>query len=170
VEAVARFAGQTRQARVNAGNEDGDGGVLDRSRVEERRHEGELVVLAAEVEALAGLPAVPNGAYGLDLFAQLAGGAVGPGQAKAALDVGLDLGAQAEDEAPARLRRQVPGRVRQGQRAAGKGDGHGGAKLEPLGVLGDERQRQEGVVLGLGGPHRGKAGGLGRARQRRNVT
>ncbi|MDE0161610.1 MAG: hypothetical protein OXL98_07700 [Acidimicrobiaceae bacterium] len=51
---------------------------------------------------------------------------------------------------PPRQRLQVPGDVRQHHRVAGEAHRDGGHQLDPLGVLGRQRQGQEGVVAGLG--------------------
>ena len=44
---------------------------------------------------------------------------------------------------------QVVGGLGQGHGATGEGDGDPGADLDPAGVLGCQRERQEGVVVGL---------------------
>ncbi len=161
-KAIRQLAGQACQAGVNPGNIDGDVRVADRTRIEERRHEGQLVVLAAEIKRLAGLPGMPEGPDSLDLLAQLADNRLGPGHAEAPLDVRLDLRPQTEDEAPFGGLRQVPGGVGQGGRAAGEGNRHCGAELQCLRVLGDQRARQKGVVHGLGGPDGVKTSRLSR--------
>ena len=126
MEALADLPGQFRQAGVDSGDVDGNGPTPDLtpgpspgkggergegSGIEERRHKRQLVVFAAEIQFRALLPAIPEGTDGGDLLAQFAGHGCGPGHPKAALDVRLDLGAQAKDEASAGLRRQVPGSV-----------------------------------------------------------
>ena len=81
-----------------------DGGQQHRRRTprvgwrgEHRRHQGVLVELAAEVKPGAVLPAGPDGLKRQHEFAH-PGGRLGPGHAEPPLDVGLDLGAEAEDE------------------------------------------------------------------------
>ena len=66
-------------------------------RGEHRRHQGVLVELAAEVEPGAVLPARPDGPQRQHELAH-PGGRLGPRHAEPPLDVGLDLGAEAEDE------------------------------------------------------------------------
>ena len=92
-----------------------------------------------------------------------------PGQAKAPLDVGLYLGAQAQHETSARLFGQIPGGVGQGEGAAGETDGDGGAEAQPGGVLCHQGQGQEGIVLRLLGPHGVKAHRLSGAGQGGNL-
>ena len=88
-----------------------------------------------------------------------------------ALDHLVAGGAQAEVEAAVGVALEVPGRVRERHRAAGERDRDAGAELDPLGVLGRDEQRVEGVVAGLGRPDAviagslGFPGRLGRARQ-----
>src|SRR5205807_3450007 len=72
-----------------------------------------------------------------------------PGHAEALLDVGPDLRAEAEDHPALRVLVQVVADVGEGHRVAGEGHRDPGHELHPLGVLGGEGQRQEGVVLGL---------------------
>ncbi len=166
-EPIGALPGQARQPGVHPGDIDGDGGVLDRPGVEEGRHQGELVIFAAVVERGVVLPGIPESAHRFELLAQLAHHRLGPGHTKAALDVRLDLRAQAEDEAPLGGLGQVPGAVGQGSRAAGKGNRHGRAIREPLGVLGDQYARHERIVQGLGAPQGIKTqrvGGFGNRR------
>ncbi len=92
------------------------------------------------------------------MLAQLAYYRIGPGHAETTLDMRLDLRAQTEDETTAGGLRQIPGAVGQGSRAAGEGNGDGGAETQPLAVFGDQRTGQERVVDGLGGPKGREAG------------
>ena len=156
-EAVGHLARQPGQAGVDARDVNGNVGVLDGAGVEERRHEGEFVVFAAEVEALAMLPCVPEGAHGQNLLPQFAHHGIRPRHAKAAGDVRLDLRSQAEDEASIRGCGQIPRGVGQVGGAAGKGNGDRGAECHAAGVLGNQRTGQKGVVLGFRCPDGGKA-------------
>lgn len=69
-DAVADLAGQAAVVRIDRCDFYGDARVIDRTRIELRGHEGEVVVLALELERCAVLPAVPNRAQGENVFAQ----------------------------------------------------------------------------------------------------
>src|SRR5207247_878209 len=74
--------------------------------VEERRHEGVPVELAAEVELLAFVPARPDGAHREDELAHPLR-RVRPRHREPLLDVRLDLAAEAQDEAALRVELEV---------------------------------------------------------------
>ncbi len=124
VKAVAEFPGQFGQPGVYPGNINRDFGIIVRPGVEKRRHERDFVILAAKIERRVGLPGFPQGADDLNLLPELAGDRGGPLHPEAALDVGLDLRPQPEDEAPLRLGGQIPGGVgnRCGRTAKGNGN------------------------------------------------
>jgi hypothetical protein len=66
--------------------------------------------------------------------------------------VGLHLRTETEDEAPTRIRLQVPSDVGHGHRIPRKRDGDAGAQFDPRSVFGGKHERQEGIVVDLGGP------------------
>ncbi len=127
--------------------------------VEERRHHVEGVEAAVERELGPVLPAVPDGADRLDGLRHL-----GPGRlelhGEAPLVVRLDLGAQAEGEAPARGLLQVPRDVSGDHRAPRERGRDVRAELDARGHGGRHGQGQVGVVLGLRRPETVVAHGL----------
>jgi hypothetical protein len=142
---VGHLAGHLGHALAHGGEEDLGVAGRVRPRVEERRHERVRVEVAAEVELLARVPRRPDR---LDRGDELLhpGGRVRPRHGEPLLDVGLDLRAEAEDEAPTGVALEVVTDV--GQRHGGAGERHGdaGAELDPLGGPRGEEQREEGVV------------------------
>ncbi len=106
------------------------------------------IELAAEVERGALVPAPPDRAERQDLLAH-ARERTRPDGAVALLDVGLHLGAEAEDEAPPRQHVQVVGGVRELHGAPRRRDRDRARNLEPGRVLGRERERQERIVRAL---------------------
>ncbi len=167
-DAVGEFAGQAQGMLADRGEGDRHHFLARRGRHEIGRHQGEGVVLAAEVEFLARLPVGPDRTQGLDVFAQ-ARGRRGPGHAEAAFVVRPDLRADAQHEAAAGGVLQVPAGVGDDHRAAREGDGDRGAQLDPIGVhrgdgMGKERvvlvlHRQQPVIAGLFGGDGGSGGG-----------
>jgi hypothetical protein len=155
VEAVADLAGQGRQTGVDAGDVDRDLRVLYRTGVEERRHEGVPVELALEVQRLASLERIPDGAQSAYVLAQPRDGSV-PGHGEAAPYVRFDLSTEAEDEASVGEVLEIPGSLGYLHRGAGESDGYGGAELYPLRGVGGYGERQERVVLRLAGPESGE--------------
>ncbi|MCX7853120.1 MAG: hypothetical protein N2383_10085 [Caldilineales bacterium] len=127
VKTVAQLPRQLTQVAIDPGDVDGDGRMGDGAGVEEGRHQGQFVEFPAEVEPAAVLPHIPDVTQGQDVLAQ-PWGRCAPGHAKTALDVGLDLGAQAEDETPLAVAGQVPGYIGRVHGAAGKGHGDGRAQ------------------------------------------
>src|SRR5262249_33609238 len=101
------------QPFIDPGNVDRNLRTIDRSGIEEGRHQGQLVVFPAEVKLRAILPGVPECSDGEDLLAQLSGNGFRPSQAEAPLDMRLDLGPKPKYEAPAGLGGQVPGSLGQ---------------------------------------------------------
>ena len=77
------------------------------------------------------------------------------------VDVGLDLAAEAEDEAAARERLQVIADVGEQHRVASERDRDARAELDGLRVLRGEQQREERVVTGLRSPDAAVASLLG---------
>ena len=150
-EPVARLAGHLGHALAHPGQEDLGVAVRVGARVEERRHQGVGVEVAAEVERGAVVPAVPDGADGEDHLAH-ARRRRRPLHGEALGDVRLDLGAEAEDEPTPRVGLQVVGDLGQVHRVAGEGHGDAGAELDVGGVLGREQEREEGVVRRLDAP------------------
>src|SRR5512146_1229050 len=71
-KALTQLTCKTRQAFVHPGNVDRDGGVLNRARIEERRHERQLVVRPAEVQLGAVLPTIPECTGSQNLLTELA--------------------------------------------------------------------------------------------------
>ena len=98
--------------------------VLDRPRVEERRHQRELVVLAPERRPRAVLPVVPDRADHLDVLAQPRPRRRVPRRPVATDVVALHLRPQPEQEAPVRELLQVPRQLRRHHRAARERDRH----------------------------------------------
>ena len=117
--------------------------------VEHRGHERVAVEVAPELEGRPLVPAVPDGVDRRDQLAH-AGRGLRPRHREALGDVGLDLGAEPEDEPAARLLVEVVADVRQQHRVAGEGDRDRRHQLDPLGVVGGDRERQERVVGDLG--------------------
>src|SRR5215831_15860901 len=107
VEAVAELPCQATHVGVHARNVDRHVRVLDRSSVEERRHQGEVVELPLEVWSRTVLPAVPHCADHLNHLAQLRP-RMFPFHAEAALVVTLHLSAEPEHETAPRCFLQVP--------------------------------------------------------------
>ncbi len=163
MEPVADLAGHLGHVRIDGRYVDGDARVLDGARVEEGRHEVEAVGLASEVERRAVLPACPDRAERQHHLAQPRPRRL-PLEREAPLVVRLDLGAEAEHESAARGLLEVPGRVGEDHRASREGDGDGRAQLHAGGIGARDRQRQEGIVLGLGRPERAHAQRLGAPR------
>src|SRR5580700_1985496 len=101
METIACLARQPQDVLIESRDVDGNVGPVVMRRSEERRHQGEVVILALELELGAALvPAFENRAQGIYILAQARYrrfplGAVAP------LDVAFDLGAEPEDEAPA---------------------------------------------------------------------
>src|SRR5712691_11892211 len=97
VQAVAHLARDPAHVLVHARDVHGDLRVLDRSGVEERRHQVEAVELPLEVELGPVLPGIPNGPERLDDLAHLRPGRLELHR-EAPLVVALHLRAEAEDE------------------------------------------------------------------------
>src|SRR5579864_8757572 len=100
-QAVGDLAGNTAHIWVDRGEMNRDPWMLDRTRIEERHHETKLIVLAREVERRAILPAVPDRAERLDIFAH-PWPRSRPGHAIAAFDMALHLRAKPQCEAAVR--------------------------------------------------------------------
>ena len=122
--------------------------VRYRARVEEGRHEVEVVVVAVELYALPCLPGVPDVAQGLDVLTHTRGRR-GPVHAESADDVTAHLAAESKSEASAGHGLEVPAKIGDVHGAAGEGEGDGRSQLGVLGMLGGYGERQKGVVVGL---------------------
>jgi hypothetical protein len=144
-QAVRGLAGHLRHQRPDAREVHAGRPVLELGGREHGRHQGVGVELAAELERLALVPAIPDGAHREDELAH-ARGRLAPGHAEALGDVGTDLGAEAQDEAPLRVGVQVVPGLSQRHRVAGEGHGDRGHELDPLGVLRGDGHRQERIV------------------------
>src|SRR5690606_20099181 len=107
MEAVAELARQPAQVRTDSGDRDWDVGVVDRPRVEEGRHQAELVELTLVRQRRLVLPRLPDGPQGEDVVTEPRSGAE-PLRGEATSDVGTNLGAQPEYEAPAGSLGEVP--------------------------------------------------------------
>ncbi len=152
-EPVAQLAGEAPHVGVHGGDLDGDVRVLDGARVEERRHQAELVVLALELWSPSVLEAVEHRLHAQDVLAQPRPGRRGPRRRVTPLDVGLHLGTEADREAALRKVLEVPRHLGGRHGAARKGDGDVGGQPHALGVLGRDRQRKERVVARFGRGH-----------------
>src|SRR3989441_11830482 len=97
VQSVAEFSREHAHPRVHAGEENRNLRMLDRTGIEEGRHEVDLVELAFEFQSLASLPRTPDrpqrayhlshaGDWGLPLHPETP------------LDVALHLTSQTEDQ------------------------------------------------------------------------
>ena len=82
---------------------------------------------------------------------------------------GLYLRAEPEDESAVRVRLQIPPDVGHCHRIAGERHRDAGAQFDARGVLGGQHQRQEGIVVDLGGPAAVVASPLQLARRLRDV-
>ena len=120
-------------------------------RIEHRGHEGMAVERTPEGQPAPVRPAGPDGPDGQDQFAH-PGGGMGPRHGEPLLDVGLDLGPEAEHEPALRQRLEIVGHHGQVHRIAGEGHGDSGAEHDPFGVLGRQDQREEGIVGDFGRP------------------
>ncbi|OIQ68118.1 hypothetical protein GALL_502920 [mine drainage metagenome] len=99
-DAVADFAGQTQGVLPYRRKGDRDHFLAGGRRNEIGRHQGESVVLASEVQLRPLLPRRPDGAQGLNVFAQPGGGR-GPGHAEPLFVVRTDLRADTQNETTA---------------------------------------------------------------------
>jgi hypothetical protein len=163
VQAVAHLARDAAHPRVHPGQVHRDARMVDRPRVEERRHEIESIRTALEAQRGAVLPAIPDRPQGSHDLTHARARRL-PRDREAPLIVRLHLRAEAHDEAAARSLLQIPAGVSQDHRAARKRQRDGGAEADPRGCAGRDRQRQERVVPRLGRPDRAEAQVLGPAR------
>ncbi len=169
MKALAHFARQLGKPCVHTCNINWDIRILDCTRIKERRHQCDLVMLAAEVQLCAVLPRIPKCADDLDLLAQFPRHRLRPRNAEAPLNMRLHLSAQPQNESTAGLCRQVPcgvGKVGGGTR---KRHGNGGAKVHAGRMFRDQCAGKEGIVLGLLSPQRGEACLLRGFRNGRNI-
>ncbi len=122
-----------------------------RARVEKGRHQCVRVEVALEVERGPGSPGVPDRADREDELTH-ARGRFRPLHRVTALDVGLDLGAETEREAPPRERLYVVCLQRDRHRVTSKGDDDRRADLDALGALGRDGAAEKGIDLRFEGP------------------
>jgi hypothetical protein len=97
-EAVGHLAHHLGHLRAHSGTPDARQAVGVGARIEDGGHQGVGVEVAAEVEPGPLLPAAPDGADRLDHLTH-ARRRPRPRHREAPLDVGLDLGTEAQDEA-----------------------------------------------------------------------
>ena len=160
-QAIRHLAGHLGHETAHPGQEDRRAAPGVGAGIEHGGHEDVAVELAPEGEPAAVGPRGPDGPDGQDELPH-PGCGVGPRHREALLDVGLDLGAQTEQEAALGQRLEVVGGGRHGHRIAGEGHGDPRAHLDPCGVLGRQDQGQERVVVDLGRPDPVVPGRLGR--------
>ena len=147
-DAVGDFASDAAHDGIHGGHMDRDLGMLDRSRIEQRHHQVDVVVLALHVQRHAVLPAVPDRANGRHILAHPWAGRR-PGEAVATLDMRLHLRAEAEREAAMTQLLDRPRAERGHGRAAREGDRDRGAELQRARCLCGQRHQDERIVLGL---------------------
>ena len=168
-EAVADLARHLGHELAHGGQQDLGVAVRVRPRVEEGRHQGVRVELAAEGERLAGLPRLPDGPDGQNELPH-PGRRVRPRHGEALGDVRLDLAAHAEHEAALAQQLQVVGQDGQRHGVAGERDGDARPELQLLGGGRTDGDGEEGIVVRLGRPHAVVAALLGLDRLRRNAV
>ena len=158
---IGHLAGQAGHAGADAGQVDRDLRVVDRSGVEERRHQRQPIVLAAKRRAGAGLPGLPRGVQDGDVLAHPCHRPVRPRHPEAPLDVRAHLRSEAEDEAAAGQVCQVPGgcATASGERAKATAIAVPSSIRSVCSAASDERQER--VMARLGGPEARDAGRLG---------
>ncbi len=127
-----------------------------------RRQQGQRVELAVDGEGLAGAEGVEDVLDGSDVFAQAWAGRVELG-AVTALDVGPDLRAQPQAEAPVGGLGQLPRRRRGDHRAAREGHGDAGEDVDVVGGDGQRGAREVGRATGFGDHEPRQAGFRGQA-------
>ena len=152
-DAVGTLPRHRRHVRTDDGDMNRDVGVVDRTRIEQRHHQVERVVLALELEWRAILPAPPDRPHRTDVVTHPRCRSV-PIQAETTLDVGAYLRAQPQHEPTLTELRQRPRRHRSCGRASGKRHRNRCSELDALGCRGTEGHHLEGVVLGLLDEHR----------------
>src|SRR5439155_5804181 len=125
LDAVGDLCGRAKHPLVDRGEVDRDARVIDRSRIEERRHEVEVIEVALEREAMLVLEGAPDVAErGHVLLDALRRSVVRHGEA--ALDVRADLRAEPEIETAAARLLDGPGVHRGDHWAARERDGDPG--------------------------------------------
>ena len=103
------------------------------------------IELPLEIEFAPALPAVPDGANRQHDFAHPRGGP-GPAGAEASFDMGANLAAEPQHEAPAADHLHVVAEVREVHRIARKGNGDRRAQANALRVFGRHRKSEKGIV------------------------
>jgi hypothetical protein len=148
---VAELARQATVGAIHGRHVDGDAvDSRDRSRIEERIAEGELVVLAREAWRRSGSEVLEYRAQAQHVLAQAGSRRRGPGRGVAALVVGLHLGAETQHEPAPAEALQIPGELGRHEGAARKCDRDARPDAGPPRVLGQRHGGQEGIVAGLG--------------------
>ena len=147
-DALGDFTGHLTHQLVHCGEMNGNAGMLDRARIEQRHHQIDVVVRPLDVERRAVLPAIPDRANRTHILAHPRPGGR-PGHAEASLDMGLHLRAEAEGKAAAGELLQRPRAHRGHGRTAGKGNRDRRAELQGPRRLGRQRQQDERIVLGF---------------------
>jgi hypothetical protein len=131
MDAVSHLAGHPQHPGIDGGDVERRVRDIDRSGGPLARQERQVVVVAVERESLLTPERPVGGAHGEDVLPQpRTGGFVG--RAVPALDVGLDLGAEAQPEAPSRCLCQLPGHRGGDHRAAGEGERDPGGDVDGL--------------------------------------
>ena len=144
---VACFGRDPQHRRPDRGDHHRRRRTVDLRRGEIRRHQREFVVLALVGGFLAGLPAAPDRAQYLDVFAH-ARRRRGPGNRKAPLVMRPDLRAEPDHEPPAGRAGEVPADLRRRHRRARETDRDPGMQFDPRrGHAGDGQRERIVLVL-----------------------
>ena len=140
VKALAHFARDAAEVLVDARDVDGNVGMVNCTGIEKRRHQCDLVKLAAEIHLAIALPRIPDRAHREDHFAQFRRGGF-PRHRKPPFDVRLHLGAESENKAALGRQRQVPRDVREVCGRARKRHRDGRAEFDPRRVFRGDGER-----------------------------
>ena len=147
-DAVGTLPRHRRHIRTNHRDMNRNVGMVDGSRVKQRHHQVEVVMIALKLQRHLLLPAPPHRPHRPDVVTH-PGCRRMPLEAVATPDVSPNLGSETEQEAPFGEFRQRPGRHRRHRRAPRKGHRHRRAELDPFGRRSSERHHLEGIILGL---------------------
>ena len=152
MEAIRNLPCRATHARVYPRKIDRNPGIRQRTRIEKRIDQLELVKRALIVRPRLILKRIPDGAHAADVISH-ACRRVFKRCRKASLDMRAHLSAQAKMESPIRVALQIPGSLGHRERRARKGDCDIGTEINFRGIGGGVGQRKEGVVRRLEGPH-----------------